>query len=42
MLKQQREESDPSRLSPSCQPAAPEQVPENHPDFGLEFCLREP
>ncbi|KAM9644870.1 ATP-dependent DNA helicase Q4 isoform 2-T2 [Morphnus guianensis] len=29
MLKQQREESDPSWLSPSCQPAAPEQVPES-------------
>ncbi|XP_074880211.1 ATP-dependent DNA helicase Q4 [Buteo buteo] len=29
MLKQQREESDPSRLSPSYQPAAPEQVPES-------------
>ena len=36
MLKQQREESDPSRLGPSCQPAAQdsptaEQVPEKPP-----------
>lgn len=40
MLKQQREESHPPRLSPSCQPAAQEtptaeQVPEKPPHFTL-------